>query len=65
MIQVTVPTQRVSIGPQAVQPVVDVGGYLVINSSQVSVDPALNTRPLYWAMPAQLLGDKVRVISIV
>ena len=64
MSQITVPTRRVNISPQAVQPVVDMGGYLVINSSQVSMDPALNMRPLYWPMPAELLGDKVRTVVI-
>ncbi|KAK7100471.1 laminin subunit alpha-2-like isoform X2 [Littorina saxatilis] len=55
---ITVDTRRVTISPQAREPVVVMDGYLVINSTQVYVDPAVQTRPLYWSMPAELLGDK-------
>ncbi|KAK7503934.1 hypothetical protein BaRGS_00004666, partial [Batillaria attramentaria] len=57
---ITVPTRRASISSQAVESVVvDRSGYLVINSTQVFVDPALTSRPLYWSMPRELLGDKI------
>lgn len=56
--QVTVPTQRVTISAQAVHPVTPMSGYLIINDSQVNVEPSLKSRPLYWVMPSALMGDK-------
>ncbi|KAL8600730.1 hypothetical protein ACOMHN_057318 [Nucella lapillus] len=56
---VTAPMQRVTAGPQGREPMVDKGGYLVINSSVLSIPTDLQPYPLYWSMPAPLLGDKV------
>jgi hypothetical protein len=64
-LQVTLPTRRVTINEKAVHSVIVVDGYLVINDSQVNVDPAYQSRPLYWAMPAKFLGDKVCLVACV
>ena len=58
-LQVTVPTERVTITQGNTDQGVTTVSYLVINADQVSVDPSLTTRPLYWSVPTELLGDKV------
>ncbi|XP_076462895.1 laminin subunit alpha-2-like isoform X2 [Babylonia areolata] len=59
--RLSVPADQTS--PQGAPPVVDHKGYLVINSSHLSVPAHLTAYPLFWSLPAALLGDRTRSYS--